>query len=286
MTDQAPTPGELDAAGTAPHGARWSKRHAADVLDIAGRWLPPGSLVLDPFAGTGEAFHHTMGPAAGWRTLGVEIEAPWAAWNPCQLPGDPWPDPADLTGDGTPALLGNVCADSTTMPGSYRQLFAGVVTSPPFDLRQNDPYVGVNDYAAGRVKLFTTKVGKVTRPNRANYAAQLGAPLAPGNAARYRGSAYRRITSQVLTAAIRATAVGGVIIAEMKDSLELRGPAGRQTLTRVANVDWLLRWLLSGSMLPITVVEVHALGAQGYRNGANRDQRVALTHIVVAQVTG
>ena len=334
MTDWPSTPTNAPAEPTAdapltlaPHGAKWSKAHAEQVGAIAARHLPGGALVWDPFAGTGQRFHREMGPTWGWCTLGSELEPEWAGWNPCTLPlaADGWPEAdaiADIRAQTGPVgyPLGNVVADSSTIPGRFRQAFDGVVCSPTFDNRFADRYLGLGDYSptvkcpdcdgifidpedrhlgvcdrcggTGQVdrkrpatKMFQTPAGPVQRPDRYGYTAQLGRPLNPRNTGGYRGREWQRITTDVLRAAFAATRPGGRAYIEMKDALETRGTGDAKRETRVWSLDWLLGWL-TGSGLPVRIAEVHALDAAGMLNGENREQRVEVTQLIVVEVLG
>lgn len=82
------------------------------VLELLDRQLPSTGVVLDPFAGIGRV--HELATATR-RTIGVEIEAEWAATHPRTLHGDatalPFPD-AFFDAVATSPAYGNRMADS------------------------------------------------------------------------------------------------------------------------------------------------------------------------------
>lgn len=71
---------------------RHPAKFSASILEIIGGLVPPGALLLDPFAGTGRIHQLT-----GCQTVGVELEPEWAAMDPRTIVGDATalPFPAD-----------------------------------------------------------------------------------------------------------------------------------------------------------------------------------------------
>ena len=62
----------------APLVVRHPAKFSAAILDRLAELVPPGSRVIDPFAGTGKV--HTLADLlTGTTTVGVEIEPEWAA---------------------------------------------------------------------------------------------------------------------------------------------------------------------------------------------------------------
>jgi len=90
---------------------RHPARFSAAILDVLAELVPPGALVLDPFAGTGRV-HQLPG-----RTVGVEIEPEWAAMTP-----------------------GTIVADATALPFADAT-FDAVATSPTYGSRLADHLV-------------------------------------------------------------------------------------------------------------------------------------------------
>jgi hypothetical protein len=127
------------------------------------------------------------------------------------------------------------------------------------------------------VKAYKTPTGEVIRPVRTNYAALLGRDPHPNNAAGAQGSEWRRLTLELLRVACTAVRPGGVLLMEIKDSLEADG--------RHFTTHWLLRQLTSGD-LPVAVAHVTDVDVHGMQNGENRDVRVPHTQLVVAFRTG
>lgn len=261
-----------------PHAAQWNGGQAHDVPRLLADLIPAGSLVWDPCAGIGVRFHDQMGVAAGWITLGTEIEPEWALWRPCRIAQDPdgwWTahslDLARFLGPrrGQPGL-GTLCRDSTTYPDRLTGAMDAVVTSIAFDNRMNDRYVATADHAKGRTRLTVTPTGPVVVPDRFNYAAMLGRLPAPTNAAGARGSTWRALTHRLLVAMCRAVAINRPIAIELKDSDE----DGRSW-----DVDWLIRDATSG--LPLAIDRVHTLPVPGSRKGQNGQQRVGYSQLIV-----
>lgn len=82
--------GVINAPPTVRHPAKFSP----SIMDLLAELIPAGSLVLDPFAGTGRI--HEIGRRCGARTVGVEIEPEWASLTINTVVGDatclPFPD--------------------------------------------------------------------------------------------------------------------------------------------------------------------------------------------------
>lgn len=98
------------------HPAIFSTEIISAILKNTQTRIDKGSLVLDPFAGTG-GIHKLCPP---YKTVGVEIEKEWA-------------DQHERT----------ICADSTRLSKIFKdQKFAAVITSPPYGNRMSDQYKG------------------------------------------------------------------------------------------------------------------------------------------------
>lgn len=61
--------------------------YSAPILELLAELIPDGSMVLDPFAGTGR-IHQLADPVRGIDTTGIEIEPEWAALHPDTICGD------------------------------------------------------------------------------------------------------------------------------------------------------------------------------------------------------
>lgn len=92
----------------ADHPARFSD----DILPVIERYLEPGSLVLDPFAGVGRIHELTT-----VFTIGVEIEPEWATAHPRTIVGD-----------------------ATFLPSWWTGMFDAVATSPGYANRMSDSH--------------------------------------------------------------------------------------------------------------------------------------------------
>jgi hypothetical protein len=143
------------------HPAKFS----AEILPVlyelcAGK--PKGSILLDPFAGTGMAA--LVAERCGYRYMGVEIEPEWASLHP-----------------------NTICADSATVVLSKRPRV--ICTSPAYGNRMADQYLGSpKDHASGKpIK-------------RSTYAISLGRRLAPENGAGFQwGTKYKDLHERVWT---------------------------------------------------------------------------------------
>lgn len=279
-----------------PHKSTWSDEIARNAARLGKAWASPGSLALDPMAGTGVMWHGPMQEMTGWTTVGIELEACWQGWTPpvAAVPGwgAPWPpgrwlqDAAarcvQAQGRGVP--YGTIEGSALCMPADWTDLFDVAVWSPPFDTRQNDNYLGLGDYKPGvrrladgtevvrppRVEEKRTPNGTVVVPRRHNYAAMTGRPLASGNVAGMRGKAYQTAMAAILTETQR---VARCLIVEVKDNIEDKG--GGRSFT----FDWYLRRMQTGSW---RIAEVLGVPTKGIPEGANGRQRVRMTQLIVA----
>jgi SAM-dependent methyltransferase len=95
--------------GRPSHPAKFS----GVICDVLTELLAPGSLVLDPFAGTGRI--HEIGRRCGAQTLGVEIEPEWT----------------------TPMATGTIVGDATALPFGDAT-FDVIATSPTYGNRLAD----------------------------------------------------------------------------------------------------------------------------------------------------
>ena len=67
------------------HPAKFSNVIIEEIRQVLAVHMPEGGLILDPFAGTGGV--HRLA-SEKYRTIGVEIEAPWADAHPMTTQGD------------------------------------------------------------------------------------------------------------------------------------------------------------------------------------------------------
>ena len=67
------------------HPAKFSTVIIEEIRQVLAVHMPGGGLILDPFAGTGGV--HQLA-SEKYRTVGVEIEAPWADTQPMTIQGD------------------------------------------------------------------------------------------------------------------------------------------------------------------------------------------------------
>jgi DNA modification methylase len=70
---------------TVVHPAKFSSVIIEEIRQVLAGHLPEGGLILDPFAGVGGI--HLLASDM-YRTVGVEIEAPWANTHPVTIQGD------------------------------------------------------------------------------------------------------------------------------------------------------------------------------------------------------
>ena len=284
----------------APHGSQWSDPIVQAVIKLGQQYLPPGSLVWDPCAGTGKVFHDTIGPACGWRTFGSEIQERWANWTLYEglTADDGWPTQEALDNYGH--TVGTLTANSLALPARLHGAFDGGCVSWVFDNRQNDRYLGLNDYdpvpsrcrpckgqpgneacpkchGAGTyqrppgVATYQTPGGTVVRPKRMNYTALHGAPLHAENAAQYQGVQWQQLNTRLLDILITGVRSGGWIVMEMKDS---------EDDARNWNVHWLLQRCTNADR-PVRVAHVTDPKAPGNRHGQNWDKRIGHTQLIV-----
>jgi len=97
-----------------PHPATYSDGVTVVIAELLRRFVPTGSLVVDPFAGTGGIHVH----APEWDTRGVELEPEWANQHPRTVVGD-----------------------ALALPWGAHEVQA-IVTSPCYGNRMADTYMG------------------------------------------------------------------------------------------------------------------------------------------------
>lgn len=210
---------ESSALSAAPHPARFSD----EVLEVLRDLVPPGSLVLDPFAGTGR-IHEIAGDDV--LTIGVEIEPEWACWH-------------ERT----------VVADALHLPEWWTGLFDVVVTSPVYGNRMSDHQepaercsrcLGTGTWPPEPSMLYTQEPcekceGKGFREyTRISYRHKLGRPLHPNNAGQLQwGSRYRNFHAAAWAEVDRVLAPGGRFVLNVSD--HVRG--GQVQLVTAWHVD-------------------------------------------------
>lgn len=124
-------------AMTTRHPAKYSDAVTVEIARMLRRYVPVGSLVLDPFAGVGGIHVH----APEWDTRGIELEPAWADQHPRTQVGSVLHLPYDA---------GSVPA---------------VVTSPCYGNRMADTYLG--DAKGSKRHTYTTALGYVPGPESA-----------------------------------------------------------------------------------------------------------------------
>lgn len=137
--------------------------------------MPTMSVVLDPFAGTGKI--HQLRPE--FATIGVEIEAEWAAMH-------------EQTYEG----------DSTDLPGHWTAFFDAVVTSCTYGNRMADHH---NAQDGSERFTYTHKLGRPLNPNNSGKMQW--------------GDNYRQLHVLVWNEIWRVLRPGGVFILNVSDHI-------------------------------------------------------------------
>lgn len=203
-----------------------------------------GAYVYDPMAGVGTLEEILEPYGCGLLPVGSEIEDLYAA-------AKPWIRHED-------------CKDHV---GRYQL----IVTSPPYDNRMQDQYLGTPAEQAQRAL-----TGK--KPRRNGYAIDLGRRVTEGSAAGVRGDDYRKMMFEIYESVVgRNLLPGGHFIVNVASSFvtkqtKKKGKAGRDTTVTYNPVaEWTLCTLLG---LGLTLVDARFVETPGYRDGQNRGARV------------
>jgi tRNA G10 N-methylase Trm11 len=247
----------------APHPAKYSAPIVHELARLLTKHVPTGPLlpptVLDPFAGVGGV--HVFG-AAGYSTVGVEIEPRWAAAHP-----------------------GTIVGDATRLPfDAWR--FDAAVTSPTYGNRLADTYDGGRDTCkacAGNGTVFCADDDDIgdacdvchgsgfKSSKRYTYRTYLGEPLAANNAGGMQwGPAYRTLHRLAWHELARVLKPGGVFLLNISD--HVRGG-------RLQGVD--LWHAACCAAVGFELIEQVPVTTQRSRNGANSELRDLVEWILV-----
>ena len=215
--------------------------------------------VLDPFAGIGR-IHELAAPAVS--TVGVELEAEWAAVHPDTQQGD-----------------------ATRLPLLWENRFDLVVTSPCYGNRMADTYDGSRDRCTECVPgvgqhpsldgsggpCETCGGSGFALSKRYTYTTALGHPLTSGNAGAMQwGPAYRALHGAAYREMVRVTRPGGLIVVNISN--HVRGGA----------VQHVVEWTCSAMFAEgLSLVEVRVVDTPRMGNGSNGKIRVEHEHIIV-----
>ena len=213
--------------------------------------IEPGSLVLDPFAGTGKI--HRL---ADVRTVGVEIQPAWAELHPR-----------------------TICANARALPFADAS-FDMIATSPCYGNRMADHHE--NRDGSYRRSYFHDHRRLTGDPT---------ARLHPDNAGllKFTDSKYRTDHRAFWAEAVRVLRPGGGFLLNAKDYLSTQGPADgyrvwdeEHSKFRYRVTAWHVDVLVD---LGLKVVGDHKVTTSGNRRGANRERIDAEDVIVLEKPT-
>lgn len=160
--------------------APFSKEIIEVLRDVTRRYLPAGSLVLDPFAGVGGVHGINDGPNDPYEILCIELEPEWA--EQCAEKGPTW------------------CGDFLQFCPPEQGLFDAVVTSPTYANRLADHH--------------NAKDGS----HRRTYKHYLGRDPTDGNSGVMQwGAEYKAFHWYAWKKAARGIKKGGLLILNIKD---------------------------------------------------------------------
>lgn len=228
----------------------------------------PDHVLLDPFAGVGRV--HELADRLGCDSVGVELEAEWAA-----------------THERT------ICGDSTILSaliGPYHGHVDALVTSPAYGNRMADQYLGSDDEKCRACKGTGKRdpedpergfcprcegSGKA-KSKRMGYAVSLGRRCTPGSGAALAwGDKYRSLHARVWDECAKVLAPGGLWMVNV--SSFLKTVDGDQVYQPV------MEWHLEQIALRARVVRVLAVQTRRMRYGENGEARVPVEHVIVAR---
>lgn len=198
------------------------------------------AVLLDPMAGSGKAA--VIADRCGYRYVGVEIEQEWADEHPA-----------------------TICGDSTDLSW-FREQYGFVeliVTSPAYGGRFADQYLGTP-----AEQLHRAETGEM--PRRRSYAISLGRRLSKNSGA---GTAFNRRYKLLHMAIIRecfaTLAPGGRMVVNVSNFIKDH--------SEVHVVDWWRAEMVDAGFVEGDVVPV---GTRRFKDGANRDARVAAEYVI------
>lgn len=162
-----------------PHPAKFSASIMSDIADVLRReWndTAPDRRVLDPMAGVGGI--HAL-DIIGCETVGVELEAEWAAAHPRTIQGD-----------------------VLDLPDEWAESFDAVITSPPYANRMADHH---NARDNSRRMTYKHQLGRDLTEG--------------SGAGMQWGMDYRRWASDVVTSMVYVTKPAGLIILNISNHI-------------------------------------------------------------------
>lgn len=254
---------------TVSHPAKFSAPILDAILHTLRTYVPVSPLfpprILDPFAGVG-TIHQLR--AHGYDTVGIELEADWAAASEHTTQGD-----------------------ATRLPFST-ETFDAVATSPCYGNRMADAYDGSRDrctacsgtgsteFAGAPVRLAAAVVieecpacaGTGLKPStRYTYRIALGHELAHGSAAGMQwGVNYRELHRAAWAEAHRVLRPRGMLLINISDHIRNGDPQG---------VD--LWHAATAAMTGFRLLEAIPIRTKRSKNGANRDARTLCEWLLV-----
>lgn len=242
-----------------PHPAKFSDA----IIEAITRWIPAGSVLLDPFAGVGRI--HELRPEV--ETWGVEIEEEWATQSEWTILGDATTD------------LGDVAEAHALHYG-----FDVIATSPSYGNRMADKHnarercrqcdgLGVRAGTCGTGARDCSACDATGQRDhkRVTYKHVLGRELHPNNTGGMQwGESYRVLHYSAWREAVAVLREGGRFILNCKD--HIRG-GERQRVTA-----WHASALLD---LGLELLGVERVPCRGMRFGANAHKRVDYESVIV-----
>lgn len=230
---------------TQTHCAKFSKALFEPIREVIAA-LPEmhdgyPQTVYDPMAGVG-TLEEILEPWPDLVPVGSEIEPEYAA-------AKPW-------------IVARDCL------ACFEQ-FSLIITSPPYDNRMHDQYLGTPGERAARAL-----TGK--KPRRNGYAIDLGRRVTEGSAAGVRGDDYRKLMSRIWGHVVDNNMDGYLIVNVGSNFVTKRirteGKQGTDTATVYNPVaEWTLETLTG---LGLVCVSACFVETPGLRDGQNRSARV------------